>query len=112
MLTHPRSLPKSLSNLSPVEISFAKSHLLNILRTNPWLSRFYADFFDLPSSNCNEINNLQARSGIFFNPDLNDSPSMSLNRNIALHRERGARAAVNTLLVAPSQQHCLNACRL
>src|ERR1700680_1577297 len=81
MLTHPTNLPEYLSTLSPAELVAAKSHLFNIFRANPWLSRFYADCLQLLSSNPNQTNNLQTRSEIFFNPDPKGSNPMSLNKN-------------------------------
>jgi len=81
MPAHPKSLQEYISTLSPALQSVAKSHLLNIFRTNPWLSRFYADSLDLLSSNSNQINNLQTRSEIFSNPDPKGPNPMSLNQN-------------------------------
>jgi hypothetical protein len=82
MLTRKRTLPEYLSTLSPAELAVAKSHLFNILRANPWLSRFYAGCLQIISSNHNQINNLQTRSENFFNPDPKGSTPMSLNKNI------------------------------
>ena len=82
MLTRKRTLPEYLSTLSPAELAVAKSHLFNIFRANPWLSRFYADGLQIIASNCNRINNLQARSENFSNLDPKGSNSMSLNKNI------------------------------
>jgi hypothetical protein len=81
MRPQPKSLPEYLSTLSPAELVVAKSHLIKILRLNPWLSRFYADSLDLLSANSNQINNLQSQSAIFSNPDPKGSNSMSLNKN-------------------------------
>jgi hypothetical protein len=81
MLTHHKSLQEYISTLSPALQAVAKSHLLNILRANPWLSRFYADSLHLLSSNANQINNLQTRSEIFSNPDPKGLNSMSVNKN-------------------------------
>jgi hypothetical protein len=82
MLTRPKTIPEYLSTLSPAEQAIAKSHLLNIFRTNPWLSRFYADCLGLLASNSNPINNLQTRSAIFSNPDPKGVNPMPLNQNI------------------------------
>jgi hypothetical protein len=76
------TLPEYLSTLAPAELAEAKSHLINILRANPWLSRFYAGCSHLLSSNSNQINNLPGRSENFFNPDPKGSKPMSLNQNI------------------------------
>lgn len=64
------SLQQYLSTLPPPELAAAKSELINIFRANPWLSRLYAAHFDLNDSNPSPFNNLQTRSGIFFEPDL------------------------------------------
>jgi hypothetical protein len=82
MITRSTTLPEYLSTLSPAELSVAKSHLLNIFRTNPWLSRFYAGCLRITPPNHNQINNLQTRSVIFSNPDPKGSISMSLNQNV------------------------------
>src|SRR5580658_7738606 len=82
MLTHPTTLPEYIATLSPANQAIAKSHLLNIFRANPWLSRFYADGLDLLSNNSSQINNLPTRSVKFFNPDPKGSTPMSLNQNI------------------------------
>jgi hypothetical protein len=66
MLNRQLSLQKYLSTLSPAELAEAKSHLLNIFRTNPWLSRFWAGGLALLSSNSSQINTLQTRSENFF----------------------------------------------
>jgi hypothetical protein len=79
MLTRPKTLPEYVSTLSPAEQAIAKSHLLNIFRANPWLSRFYADCLDLLASNSNQINNLKTRSAIFSNPDPKGVNPMSRN---------------------------------
>jgi hypothetical protein len=82
MLTRPTTLPEYLSTLNPTELAIAKSHLLNIFRANPWLSRFYADCLQIIDSNSNPINNLQTRSENFFNPDPKGVNPMPLNQNI------------------------------
>jgi hypothetical protein len=82
MLTRRTTLPEYLSTLSPTELSTAKSHLLNIFRANPWLSRFYAGCLQITDSNPNQFNNLQTRSENFFNLNLKGSNPMSLNKNI------------------------------
>ncbi len=82
MLTRPTTLPEYLSTLSPAEQAIAKSHLLNIFRANPWLSRFYADCLQIIDSNSNPINNLPTRSENFFNPDPKGVNPMPLNQNI------------------------------
>jgi hypothetical protein len=81
MLTGKQSLQEYLSTLPPADLPSAKSHLLNILRVNPWLSRFYADSLDLLTSNSSQINNLPARSEIFSNPDPKGVTPMSVNKN-------------------------------
>jgi hypothetical protein len=85
MLASLISLQQYLYTLSPAELAAAKSELINIFRANPWLSRFYAGFFDLCDSNPLLFNNLQTRSGNFFNPDLahanpEGSTSMAINK--------------------------------
>jgi hypothetical protein len=82
MLTRSATLPEYLSTLSPAELSTAKSHLLNIFRANPWLSRFYAGCLQIFDSKPNQIYNLQTRSENFFNLNPKGSNPMSLNRNI------------------------------
>jgi hypothetical protein len=81
MLTGKPSLQEYLSTLPPADLPSAKSHLLNILRVNPWLSRFCADSLDLLASNPNQINNLPIRSEIFSNPDPKGVTPMSINKN-------------------------------
>src|SRR5271165_5458082 len=80
MPAHSKSLQEYISALSPALQAIAKSHLLNIFRTNPWLSRFYADSLDLLAANSNQINNLQTRSDIFLNPDPKGRSPMSTNK--------------------------------
>jgi len=80
MPAKPQSLQEYISTLSPPLQAVAKSHLLNIFHANPWLSRFYADSLDLLASNSNQINNLQTRSELFFNPDPKGPNPMSLNK--------------------------------
>jgi hypothetical protein len=70
MLASIISLQQYLSTLPPAELAAAKSELFNIFRANPLLSKVYAGFFDLYGSNSRPSNNLQTRSGKFFNPDL------------------------------------------
>jgi len=82
MIRPKTTLPEYLSTLNPAELATAKSHLLNIFRVNPWLSRFYADCLQIIASNSSPINNLQTRSAIFSNPDSKGSNPMSLNQNI------------------------------
>jgi hypothetical protein len=41
----------------------------NILRPNPSLAIFYADFFRRHAANSNLLKDLEVRSEIFFNPD-------------------------------------------
>jgi hypothetical protein len=81
MLTSKQSLQEYLSTLPPADLPSAKSHLLNILQVNPWLSGFYADSLDLLASNSNQINNLPTRSEIFSNPDPKGVTPMSVNKN-------------------------------
>jgi hypothetical protein len=81
MLTSKQSLQEYLSTLPPADLPSAKSHLLNILRVNPWLSRFYADSLDLLASNSSQINNLPTRSDIFSSPDPKGVTPMSVNKN-------------------------------
>lgn len=76
------TLPEYLSTLNPTELAIAKSHLLNIFRANPWLSRFCADCLQIIDSNSNQINNLPTRSENYFNPDPKGSNSMPLHKNI------------------------------
>ena len=82
MVARKTTLPEYLSTLSPAELAAAKSHLLNIFRANPWLSRFYADCLQIIASNSNQINNLQTRSENFFDLNPKGVNSMSLNQNI------------------------------
>ena len=82
MPTRKTTLPEYLSTLAPAELAIAKSHLLNIFRANPWLSRFYADCLQIIDSNPNQINNLPTRSENFFNPDPKGVNPMPLRQNI------------------------------
>jgi len=68
---------KSAPDSSKTELDrIIKSQFINILRANPWLSRFYAGYAQLSSSNPNPTNNLADCYKIFrgLNP-------MSPNRN-------------------------------
>src|SRR5208282_6539345 len=82
MIRGKTTLPEYLSTLSPAEQAIAKSHLLNIFRANPWLSRFYAGCLQIIESNPNQFNNLPTRSENFFNLNPKGSNPMSLNKNI------------------------------
>jgi hypothetical protein len=82
MLNRKTTLPEYLSTLNPAELAVAKSHLFNIFRANPWLSRFYADGIHILASNHNPINNLQTRSENFFDLNPKGSNPMPLNKNI------------------------------
>jgi hypothetical protein len=82
MLTRRTTLPEYLSTLSPAEQAIAKSHLLNIFRTNPWLSRFCADSLQIIASNSNQINTLPTRSEKISNLDPKRVNPMPLNQNI------------------------------
>jgi hypothetical protein len=82
MIRRPTSLPEYLSTLSPAELAIAKSHLLNIFRANPWLSRFYADCLHIIDANPNPINNLPTRSENFFDLNPKGVNPMPLNQNI------------------------------
>jgi hypothetical protein len=82
MIRFPTTLPQYLSTLNPTELTVAKSHLFNIFRANPWLSRFYAGCLQIIDSNSNQISNLQTRSENFFDLNPKGSNSMSLNKNI------------------------------
>lgn len=65
MLTRSASVPEYLSTLSRTELTAAKSHPLNIFRTNSSLSMFYPDSLSLLARNSNQTKDLQVRSGIF-----------------------------------------------
>jgi hypothetical protein len=82
MIRRKTTLPEYLSTLNPTELAIAKSHLLNIFRANPWLSRFYADSLQIIASNSNQINTLPTRSEKNFNLDPKGSKPMPLNQNI------------------------------
>jgi hypothetical protein len=82
MLTRRPTLPEYLSTLNPTQLAVAKSHLLNIFRVNPWLSRFCADSLQIIDSNSNPINNLPTRSEKNSNLNLKGPNPMPLNKNI------------------------------
>jgi len=82
MIRRRPTLPEYLSTLNPTELAIAKSHLLNIFRANPWLSRFCADSLQIIDSNSNQINNLPTRSEKNFNLDPKGVNPMPLNQNI------------------------------
>jgi hypothetical protein len=84
MLRRKTTLPEYLSTLNPAELAIAKSHLLNIFRANPWLSRFYADCFQIIDSNPNQINNLPTRSEKISDLNLKGASPMPLNPNIRI----------------------------
>jgi len=81
MIHRKTTLPQYLSTLNPAELAVAKSHLLNIFRANPWLSRFCADCLQIVAPNSNQINNLAARSENSSSPDPKGPNSMSPNKN-------------------------------
>jgi hypothetical protein len=82
MIRRKTTLPEYLSRLNPTQLAIAKSHLLNIFRVNPWLSRFCADSLQIIASNSNQINTLPTRSEKNFNLDPKGSKPMPLNQNI------------------------------
>jgi hypothetical protein len=82
MIRRRTTLPEYLSTLNPTELTAAKSHLFNIFRANPWLSRFYAGCLQIIATNLNQINNLPTRSENFFSLNPKGSGPMSLNKNI------------------------------
>jgi hypothetical protein len=82
MVRRKTTLPEYLSTLNPTELAIAKSHVLNIFRANPWLSRFCADSLQIIDSNSNQINNLPTRSEKNFNLDPKGVNLMPLNQNI------------------------------
>jgi hypothetical protein len=82
MPPRPTTLPEYLSTLSRAELATAKSHLLNIFRTNPWLSRFCADSLQIIDANSTQINNLQTRSENFSDLNPKGANPMPLNKNI------------------------------
>src|SRR5580700_1481145 len=84
MIRRRPSLPEYLSTLNPNQLAIAKSHLLNIFRTNPWLSRFYADCLQIIDSNSSQINNLPTRSEKISNLNLKGPNPMPLNQNVRL----------------------------
>jgi hypothetical protein len=55
---------------SPEELALIKSQVINILRANPWLSRFYQAYFKLCRSNPSVLNILGDRSVFFSDLDL------------------------------------------
>src|ERR1700688_130822 len=59
----------------------------NILCANPSLAIFYADFFRRHGANPSLIKDLEARSGIFFNPDQStkNASTTSKGPNMAVH---------------------------
>ena len=82
MIRRRLTLPEYLSTLNPTELAIANSHLLNIFRANPWLSRFCADSLQIIDSNSNPINTLPTRSEKNFNLDPKGVNPMPLNQNI------------------------------
>jgi hypothetical protein len=82
MVRRKTTLPEYLSTLNPTELAIAKSHVLNIFRANPWLSRLCADSLQIIDSNSNQINNLPTRSEKNFNLDPKGVNLMPLNQNI------------------------------
>jgi hypothetical protein len=82
MVRRKTTLPEYLSTLNPTELAIAKSHVLNIFRANPWLSRFCADSLQIIDSNSNQINNIPTRSEKNFNLDPKGVNLMPLNQNI------------------------------
>ena len=79
------SLQQYISRCLLAELAAAKSERIYIFRANPWLSKFYAGFFRLYGRNPLNFNNLQTRSGNFFDPDPasthpEGSNSMAVNK--------------------------------
>ncbi len=52
-----------------IEFDIRNTVFFNILRVNPLLARFYADFFRRHGANPSLINDLETRSANFFSPD-------------------------------------------
>jgi hypothetical protein len=73
---------KYLSTLSTEELAVAKSHLFNIFRANPWLSKLYLSCFEIIDTNSRLTNNLPDQSGNFCNPNPKGPRGMSLNKNV------------------------------
>ena len=69
------------------EFEIRNTLFFKILRANPLLARFYADFFRRHGANPSIINDLETRSANFFSPDLSTnkgkkgSNSMAVNPN-------------------------------
>jgi hypothetical protein len=97
MPTRKQSLQEYISSLNPSMQALAKSHLLNILHANPWLSRFYADGLDLIASNSSQINNLQTQSEIFSTPDPKGTKPMSKASSCSHIKVNGVRCGSPSL---------------
>jgi hypothetical protein len=63
-------LNQPLSTYSPEELAAIKSEVINILREDPWLARFYTGYFELCRSNPSLLNILGDESVLFSNLDL------------------------------------------
>jgi hypothetical protein len=97
MPTRKQNLQEYIASLNPALQAIAKSHLLNIFRANPWLSRFYADGLSLLASNSNQINNLQNQSEFFSNPDPKGVKPMSNTRSCTHIKVNGVRCGSPSL---------------
>src|ERR1700683_625933 len=97
MLPRKQTLPEYITSLTPALQAIAKSHLLNIFHTNPWLSRFYAHGLDVLAANSHIINNLPTRSEIFSNPDPKGSKPMANTRTCTHVKVNGVRCGSPSL---------------
>lgn len=86
-MLNPNKRPSSLTQEEYVSV--VKSQLIKIFRANPWLSRFYAGYFQLCASNLNVTNNLGIRSENFS--DLNPNPKGPNSMPFASPRKTGHR---------------------
>jgi hypothetical protein len=84
MSTRPQNLQDFLSTLTPEELTAAKSHLLHIFRTNPWLSRIYLGALQIAAPKINKTQNLRSRSVKISNPDSKGTNSMPLSPTVRL----------------------------
>jgi len=69
MLSRNPILAQLLATPAGEPITFENTIFCNILRANPSLARFYADFVRRLAANPSLLRDLQIQSGIFLNPD-------------------------------------------
>src|ERR1700758_2638408 len=94
MLLRNLLIEQLLSTPEGTEFDLRNTPFFNILRANPFLAKFYADFLRRRGANSSLIKDLETRSGFFFAPDqppenaptqpAKGSDSMPVNQQIRI----------------------------